>query len=162
MGWELGLPTGEVVRLVGTATIGRAPINQIVLNDTLASRRHAELRCEGNVLIIRDLNSTNGTFLNEVPLTAPRTVQPGDILRIGSTIMQLRWVGEETVLIDSQLAQTGQMGTRPGMGQSPPSPHLGEAVRRPVLPKPAQVLYAPEPRNFWSDLIQTISEALKK
>ncbi len=57
---SLGLPT---------VRIGTAPDNDIVLSDRAVSRRHAEIRMTPNGLLLRDLNSTNGTFINEVRVT---------------------------------------------------------------------------------------------
>ena len=57
---SLGLPT---------VRIGTAPDNDVVLSDRAVSRRHAEIRMTPNGLLLRDLNSTNGTFINEVRIT---------------------------------------------------------------------------------------------
>ncbi len=68
-------------------TIGRAPDNNIVLNDARASSHHAEIRPEGEYYSIVDLGSTNGTFVNDQQIYSgsPRLLQPGDTIRIGDT-----------------------------------------------------------------------------
>ena len=73
-------------------TIGRGRENDIRLgrNDTLASARHAELTLEGDTWYLRDLGSTNGTFVNDQKLAAPAMLQPGDKVRVGQTLMELR------------------------------------------------------------------------
>ena len=63
-------------------SIGRAPDNPIVLDHTLISRRHAELRLDPDGLLITDLNSTNGTFVNGERLGADRPY----LLRNGAEI----------------------------------------------------------------------------
>lgn len=57
---SLGLPT---------VRIGTAPDNDVVLTDRAVSRRHAEIRMTPNGLLLRDLESTNGTFINNVRVT---------------------------------------------------------------------------------------------
>jgi pSer/pThr/pTyr-binding forkhead associated (FHA) protein len=155
MGWELQLPTGDVLKVSGTATIGRAPNNHIVLNDTLVSRVHVELRCQGAALIVNDLHSRNGTYVNDVPVSPalPRSVQPGEVLRVGNTRIGVRFTGDDTMAMSLQSSQTRQGGMPT---DSPYSPYPGEAIRRPLLPKPAQVLYASEPRNPVAEFIEIL------
>jgi pSer/pThr/pTyr-binding forkhead associated (FHA) protein len=162
MGWELQLPTGNVLKVSGTATIGRAPNNHIVLNDTLVSRVHVELHCQGAALIVNDLHSRNGTFVNEVPVSPalPRSVQPGDVLRVGNTNIRVRYTGDDTVAMDVQTNQTGQLGYPGALSQL--SAYPGEATRRPLLPKPAQVLYASEPRSPVADFIEILKRGRSK
>jgi hypothetical protein len=74
-------------------TIGRAPDNGLVLHDSRASRRHARLFARSGVLILADLGSTNGSFVNdrrveEMPLGE------GDRIRIGDTILVVETVEE--------------------------------------------------------------------
>jgi hypothetical protein len=74
-------------------TIGRAPDNGVVLHDSRASRRHARLFARSGVLILADLGSTNGSFVNdrrveEMPLGE------GDRIRIGDTILVVETVEE--------------------------------------------------------------------
>jgi hypothetical protein len=64
------------------ATLGRGDV-EIRLDDPFASARHARVSREGHVVVIEDLGSTNGTYLNEEPLTGPQPLHPGDRIRIG-------------------------------------------------------------------------------
>jgi pSer/pThr/pTyr-binding forkhead associated (FHA) protein len=50
-------------------TIGRAPDNMIVIDDPSVSGRHAQLRLAGEVYQLKDLDSTNGTRVNGIPVT---------------------------------------------------------------------------------------------
>src|SRR3984893_3638767 len=50
-------------------TIGRAPDNMIVIDDPSVSGRHAQLRLAGEVYRLQDLESTNGTRVNGIPVT---------------------------------------------------------------------------------------------
>jgi pSer/pThr/pTyr-binding forkhead associated (FHA) protein len=64
------------------ATLGRGDV-EIRLDDPFASAHHARISREGHVVVIEDLGSTNGTYLNEQPLTGPQPLHPGDRIRIG-------------------------------------------------------------------------------
>ncbi len=70
-------------------TIGRLPECDIVLEDPGASRRHAQVRLDGDRYIVTDLGSTNGTLVNDVP-TGERALEDGDRLTIGSTVLEFR------------------------------------------------------------------------
>ncbi|HEY4826095.1 MAG TPA: FHA domain-containing protein [Solirubrobacteraceae bacterium] len=64
------------------ATLGRGDV-EIRLDDPFASAHHARISREGHVVVIEDLGSTNGTYLNEQPLSGPQPLHPGDRIRIG-------------------------------------------------------------------------------
>jgi ABC transport system ATP-binding/permease protein len=68
----------------GTATVGRAKTNTIVVDDALASRVHAVLASSPAGLEIRDNNSSNGTFVNGTLVTRSM-LRDGDIVTIGNT-----------------------------------------------------------------------------
>ena len=70
-----------------TTTIGRASTNQIVLSDDRCSRTHAEVYYNSGDWYVRDLNSRNGTYLNADPVTTDMRLEPGQILRIGKTLL---------------------------------------------------------------------------
>ena len=59
-------------------TIGRAIENDIVVTSKRVSREHARIRREGRKLLLEDLGSTNGTFLNDERLAAPAELRDGD------------------------------------------------------------------------------------
>ncbi|HEY3343866.1 MAG TPA: FHA domain-containing protein [Anaerolineaceae bacterium] len=64
------------------ASIGRGMENDIVIASKRVSREHACIRREGRRLILEDLNSTNGTFLNNERVLAPVTLRDGDQITI--------------------------------------------------------------------------------
>lgn len=71
------------------ATLGRGDV-EIRLEDPFASSRHARLSRQGHVVVIEDLGSTNGTYLNEEPLSGPQPLHPGDRIRIGDSEFSYR------------------------------------------------------------------------
>lgn len=71
---------------IGTgAILGRGDQAEIRLDDPFASSRHAQIVVQGGSVIIEDLNSTNGTYLNEELLGGPQPLHPGDRVRIGDS-----------------------------------------------------------------------------
>jgi DNA-binding response OmpR family regulator len=65
-----------------TTVLGRSADCTIVIADTRASRRHAEISGHGDGYALRDLGSTNGTLLNGQRLSAPARLRDGDVLEI--------------------------------------------------------------------------------
>jgi len=67
------------------ALIGRGDQAEIRLEDPHCSSRHARLVLEGGVVVLEDLGSTNGTYLNEELLGGPTPLHEGDRVRIGDS-----------------------------------------------------------------------------
>ncbi len=84
---ESGLQQGERFTVTLPCTIGRKDCD-LVLNDGLISRKHAELKIIGQKLVIEDLASTNGTQVNGENVTSKRLV-PNDIISIGETNLKV-------------------------------------------------------------------------
>jgi len=79
-----GHQSGVAYDLMEGAILGRGDV-EIRLEDPFASSRHARISREGHVLVIEDLGSTNGTYLNEEPLSGPQPLYDGDRIRIGDS-----------------------------------------------------------------------------
>jgi hypothetical protein len=80
-----GHDPGMIYDLDGDPVLGRGDRAEIRLDDPFASSRHARVYRQGNILVIEDLRSTNGTYLNEELLQTPRPLHPGDRVRIGDS-----------------------------------------------------------------------------
>jgi len=82
-----GPSKGKVFGLTpGDFSIGRDASNSLSLNDALISRQHALIRITDSEVTILDLNSTNGTFVNAIPVTE-RKLEPGDRIQIGDSLL---------------------------------------------------------------------------
>jgi hypothetical protein len=82
---SLILPGGQRIGLTERVlTIGRLPESHVTLQDTNASRHHAEIRPSGDGFVVVDLNSTNGTSVNGVRMSQ-QLLRDGDIIQIGNT-----------------------------------------------------------------------------
>lgn len=66
-------------------TLGRSARNDVCVPDPFASRVHAEVRCEGDIYVLQDLGSANGTFYNGARVEAPAPLSTGGRIRIGET-----------------------------------------------------------------------------
>ena len=75
-------------------TIGREEQLSLCIEGQGVSRRHAEIFRIGDLVFLRDLGSTNGTFLNGEQVQE-ETLQAGDEIRIGQTVMKFRTSGKE-------------------------------------------------------------------
>ena len=82
---SLGLPT---------VRIGTAADNDVVLTDRAISRRHAEIRMTSEGLLLRDLGSTNGTFINDVRITEAYVPEHAEC-RLGYSRVLIRQHTEE-------------------------------------------------------------------
>ncbi len=71
----------------GLTVIGRLPECTVPLSDPQSSRRHAEIRHDANGTTIVDLDSTNGTYVNDVRVRE-QTLRDGDTVRIGNTTLR--------------------------------------------------------------------------
>jgi Nif-specific regulatory protein len=76
---------GNVFALHGgkSYTLGRAKTNEVLLNDDLCSRQHAEVSYSGGRWVIRDCGSLNGTRVNDQLLTGEYELAPGDEVSLG-------------------------------------------------------------------------------
>jgi hypothetical protein len=79
-----GHESGIAYDLSEAVTLGRGNV-EIHLEDPFASSHHARITREGSVVVIEDLGSTNGTYLNDAPLSGPQPLHDGDVIRIGDS-----------------------------------------------------------------------------
>jgi hypothetical protein len=81
-------PTGREHLLGGESiTIGRAVENEIVVTSKRVSREHARVRREGWHVVLEDLDSTNGTFLNDERVLSPTELRDQDRVAIGDVVL---------------------------------------------------------------------------
>jgi FHA domain-containing protein len=71
------------------AVIGRLSGSEVEIEDPGASRQHAEIRRQGENYVVVDLGSTNGTLVNDAPISEA-TLEDGDRITIGRTVLEFR------------------------------------------------------------------------
>lgn len=120
----------------GTLYLGRSPQCELSISDPAVSRRHARLWVNPTQIVIEDLGSQNGVFVNGERIQGPRGLRAGDIVRICSHELQLVDVAEELTPEPNRYRITGdsQGGTD--------STTLLEQVQYPRTQSPAR---APRP-----------------
>jgi pSer/pThr/pTyr-binding forkhead associated (FHA) protein len=77
---------GREIIITGVLTFGRSPECTVQLQDALVSRQHAGLELADQKVILTDLGSRNGTWVNKDRVTAPVELHNGDRIRIGKTV----------------------------------------------------------------------------
>ncbi|HLM51863.1 MAG TPA: FHA domain-containing protein [Solirubrobacteraceae bacterium] len=127
-----GKDAGRQLDLDRPLDVGRDQGMPIALpDDTQVSRRHARVSPQNGVAVVEDLGSTNGTFVNDQPIHSPRQLSPGDRIRIGLTVMEVR---------SPQQVQQRASAVQP----RPQFTQVGEGVLAPV---PDQQLGGPAPAS---------------
>jgi pSer/pThr/pTyr-binding forkhead associated (FHA) protein len=136
--WILSIESGPLkgrrFPLSECLKIGRAEDNDVALADTQVSRRHAIIQKTDAGYQVTDLRSGNGTLVNEVLITQPTELKPGDVVQIGTTRI--------TVL--------GAAGTAPLAMEEPTQVKAAGAPKQPpapteITPLPVPVKPAAEP-----------------
>jgi pSer/pThr/pTyr-binding forkhead associated (FHA) protein len=80
----------RTLKLSRTIQIGRASSCDVSLDDTYVSQLHASVSNRNGTWVVEDLGSTNGTYLNQQRVTVPTEIAPGDRIRIGKTVFEVK------------------------------------------------------------------------
>ena len=111
VGSAAGLQAGAAYDLSDGALLGRGDEADIVLEDSFASTRHARLAPHGDVIVLEDLGSTNGTYLNEraaARAAAPAPGRPDPHRRLRVHLRALTCCGSPSTSHDSDLGRQRQ------------------------------------------------------
>jgi hypothetical protein len=84
-----GLEQGERFDLIGGLSIGRSRDADVQIDDRYASGIHARIFNRESRVYVEDMNSTNGTLLNDATLKGEAELLDGDVVRIGDTEFRL-------------------------------------------------------------------------
>ena len=117
-------------------SLGRDPGNDIVISDPQVSRQHARITRQGGLMVIEDLGSTNGTFVNGMRLAAPHTLANGDVVGLGDAAT-LTYYGVD-------MAATATLVERPTV-VSPPLSYTPSPTAPEVAPPPPAYAAVPPP-----------------
>jgi hypothetical protein len=77
------------IRLRLPTIIGRSSAAAVKVPSSLVSRQHCEIAVSGGELVVRDLGSANGTFVNDERIDAPTLLFEEDLLRVGPVLMRI-------------------------------------------------------------------------
>ncbi len=101
--FRVRLSQQEFVLPHGNTILGRDPSCLITFLDSLMSRKHARIHCDGEHAIIEDLQSRNGTRINGILISGPHSLRDGDRIGIGSS--------ELVILLADQIDSPSDMAT---------------------------------------------------
>jgi phage tail-like protein len=140
----------------GRSIIGRQAGVDIVLDEQLISRRHAQIECDEAGCTITDLKSSNGTVVNKTRLRPgdPVPLNPGDVIEVGSFVLTYDQVtvevpSEPEPLPPEPLAKPEPpAGPEPGPEPEPaPEPKVKAKAKTTEPPPPAPPPSPPEPNG---------------
>jgi pSer/pThr/pTyr-binding forkhead associated (FHA) protein len=103
--------TGQVFPLESDlVTIGRDADNTVILSDPQASRHHAKIARQDSRWVIQDLESANGTFVNDQQISGPEALDSGDTIRVGQTVLRVELIvsaSDQDTLVMKRPPSTG-------------------------------------------------------
>ena len=144
MGRTVALNTGQ------TITLGRLKGCEVVVDDEAASRRHCTITARENLCVVADLQSANGTFVNERRI-ATTELEKGDKIRIGSTVIEL---------LDSAVAGSAVRGPHSTTSLSIVEARSHTLVQRAVDPTKLEFLSQVSRRKDDADLLASAQKYL--
>ena len=124
------------------ATIGRADETAFQIVEPSVSGRHCEVRLQDGELAVRDLDSTNGTFVHGQKIT-DAVLKPGQMLRVGDVDLRFEVAvaaAASVPFVNTMLLKAGPPGTSPALVVRPPAGH--------ELAKKYHVLLVDDNREF--------------
>lgn len=124
-----------------TLTVGRVEDNGLRIDDGSVSSHHAEIVNEGGVFKVRDLGSTNGTFINDSPVTEA-VLRETDVLRFGSVTCRFEADAASTAGSAQPLPQTERAAASFGGGGQRPANFVTSSPFPKPAPKPDGLTYA--------------------
>jgi hypothetical protein len=130
-----GPETGRRVELGPEVAIGRQDTD-LVVEDPEVSRRHAVLRSSDGSVVVEDLDSTNGTFVNGERIRSPITVGPGDQIRVGRTTLEI----EPDQRDDDTIVSTPPRPDQPQSAAAPSGAVPAEAHEDATQPLPSRTV----------------------
>jgi len=132
--------------------IGRSS-EALPISDTSVSRRHAELTPDDGAWWIRDLESSNGTYVNGRPITGRVRLEPGDQFRCGSSLFVLSGRADQAAVVPAHLLEEDELDVTI---ESSPDPNADSLVL--AVPDPAAA--AGDHLRVLTDLVRVASETI--
>lgn len=81
--------SGRRIGIDKVTTVGRAADCTITVNDTYLSTRHAQFTLDDGDLLVEDLHSTNGTYVNQELIAHRTRLERGDIVQVGGVLFEV-------------------------------------------------------------------------
>lgn len=145
----------------GSAVIGRDESCRLRVPVPSVSRRHCEVAVEDDEVVVRDLGSSNGTFVNGQRVKQAEVV-PGDLLTVGPVVFVVRVDGHPRQIEASESYAAGMVGAEDlaeNIPAPPPAPEPATPAARPGTPTAGSRASAPGSSSLLDD--DDLSDLLK-
>jgi len=80
---------GERIEITESLVMGRSPSSDVTFSDSYLSSQHARFSVDNGELLVEDLGSTNGTFVNQEPVIHRTVLRRGDIVQVGGGLFEV-------------------------------------------------------------------------
>jgi len=144
---------------VGVLSVGRSSGCNIVLDDNLVSRRHADFVVTDTTVSVRDLGSVNGVYVNSRRITESMSVKEGDRIQIGQHEFRLRMIARDSVpVVDRLTVETLHGGPIDTGSVTDENTHAGDVfdLLGPVADKVLALGRGDEAERILSGVLQTV------
>jgi adenylate cyclase len=145
----LATPEGQqVVELAARSSLGRHPGNSIQLLDRIVSKEHCIIEQRGELFVLRDLGSLNGTYVNGDRVVGERPLRSGDEIALGGTRARFEQGPQSHAEAAPGAPQEGGTARPTSAASSPPAPRPGQVADASVRSASVAFGVAPAPRTF--------------
>jgi len=129
-----GEPVGRIYWLTATSmVIGRSSKCEIHIDQESISRNHAKIVNTGKSFLVRDLGTTNGTYVNDEVVEAERALRDGDLIKLGRTIFKFFRGGSIELAYHEEMYRKARLERgSPGTGHPPGEHSAARTVQVPV------------------------------
>ncbi|HEX6273515.1 MAG TPA: FHA domain-containing protein [Polyangiaceae bacterium] len=150
--------TQNIELRVGILSVGRSSGCNIVLDDNLVSRRHAEFVVTDTTVSVRDSGSVNGVYVNSRRISDSLALKDGDRVQIGQHEFKLRMVARDSVPVLDRLTAETLHGTIDAESEGDEQTHAGDVfdLLGPVADKVLALGRGDEAERILSGVLQTV------
>jgi pSer/pThr/pTyr-binding forkhead associated (FHA) protein len=131
-------PQGDLELGHGSLLIGRLPECDVLLQDGLVSRMHARISVQHDSVVVEDLHSTNGVYVNGVRVGHSTVLREGDRVLIGTTEISM-FESRDSSLMRIRQARRASSAPAPAQHNAPSMAGPSNAVTKPMQVTPARV-----------------------
>jgi pSer/pThr/pTyr-binding forkhead associated (FHA) protein/ketosteroid isomerase-like protein len=168
-----GESAGKQIPFTGPLEAGRDPSLSLSFKDDQASRHHARFSFVDTGAVVEDLDSTNGTYVNDQPIHGAQVLRAGDRIRIGLTVLELRTREQvavqpsavrpipEVTVLEADVLQPVPESRLPGAVPAPSVPSFMVEESEPAF-VPQQVLGDDEAESDYKALASLVDARVKR
>jgi predicted component of type VI protein secretion system len=163
---------GRQIELVDSVELGRDPSLAVALDDDQVSRHHARISVQGGQPVAEDLGSTNGTYVNDQPISGTRPLSADDRIRVGGTVFQLRTTQQVSIQATAvrpvpDVTKVGQGVLQPAAPEELAAPRPGSSDAPRVVESepgfvPEEVVEDADARSDYNAIARLVDPSVKR